>query len=365
MVDAGMKIVVITAQDLPAHHIEFLEGIEIHYLPVHYENRFGFYRRIYSFFNYVTKATRLSKKFKDFDLCYAISVPLSVGLIALRLKSKYKIPFVFEVGDLWPDAPIDLGFVKNPILKKGMFWLEHKIYGSASSIVALSPAIAERIAAKVRGQKSIAVVPNMADTEFFSVEKKKTSLESKYKVGGKFVVSYVGAIGYANGLDYLLACARVSQRTQANVHYLICGEGAMLAGLKKSASLLQLKNVSFLPFADREGVKEIMNVTDACMVCYRPEEILRTGSPNKYFDGLAAGKAIIINFEGWIKEEIEKEQCGIAGSSASPDRLAEMITALALDPERLQLYQQNARKVAEQKYSRQILGRKVIDVVRR
>jgi glycosyltransferase involved in cell wall biosynthesis len=362
LVDAGMKVIVITAQDVRAHKIEFFDGIEVHYLPVRYENRFGFYRRIYSFFSYNIKALRLAHKFHDADLCYAISVPLTIGLIALRLKSKYNIPYIFEVGDLWPDAPIELGFVKNVFARKSMYRLEKRIYQQAKSIVALSPAIADRISAKT-SNKNITVIPNMADTEYFPVASKDASLVKKYNVDGKFVASYIGAIGYANGLDFLLACAKVTQANNVQIQYLICGEGAMLPALKKAASLWKLKNVTFLPFATRDQVKEIFNITDVSVVCYRPEKILETGSPNKFFDALAAGKPVAINFEGWIKDEIEKNECGFYINPSKPEDFTYWLKRLEEDRGLLSQYQTNARKLAEEKYSRKMLSEKFLGLI--
>ena len=88
----------------------------------------------------------------------------------------------------------------------------------------------------------------------------------------------------------------------------------------KSANDLGLTNITFLAHTNRDGVKEIMNVTDAVFVCYRNSPVLSTGSPNKFFDGLAAGKPIIINFGGWIKSEIEKSACGVYVDPAQPQR---------------------------------------------
>ena len=86
------------------------------------------------------------------------------------------------------------------------------------------------------------------------------------------------------------------------VHFLLCGNGALLDFFKRIVQQYQLKNFSIIPPQNRNGVKEVMNVTDAAFICYKPLPVLETGSPNKYFDGLAAGKLILVNFGGWIKK---------------------------------------------------------------
>ena len=107
-----------------------------------------------------------------------------------------------------------------------------------------------------------------------------------------------------------------------------------------------------------------MNITDAAFISYRPYPILETGSPNKYFDGLAAGKLIIINFKGWIKEEIEKERCGIAIDPKLPYDFVKQLTPLLDDRQREREFRANARKLAERKYARELLAKKFIEVIR-
>ena len=141
LVDQGIQVVVIAAHNGKAERTEIVDGIEVHYLPVRYENRFGFYKRGFSFIKYVWQAQKLAGTFSDADLCYAISVPLTVGVAARIIKNRFKIPYIFEVGDLWPDAPIQMGFVKNKLLQRLLFRMEKENYKNPAEIVALSPAI--------------------------------------------------------------------------------------------------------------------------------------------------------------------------------------------------------------------------------
>ncbi len=355
LVERGVQTIVITTHNGTEETVVDVEGIQVHYLPIPYDNKFGFYRRTQSFFQYVVKASGVLSKHSDADLCYTISVPLTIGLTSLWIKRKHNIPYVFEVGDLWPDAPIQLGFIKNPVLKKILFRLELTIYEKARSIVALSPAIETSIQDKVKG-KHIDLIPNMADTRFFSPEEKKHELVSKFGVEGKFVVAYVGALGFANGLDYFLECARASEKANLPILFLLCGEGAMKVNLQRSAKLLGLKNLTFIPFQNRDGVKEVLNVADSVFICYRPVSILETGSPNKYFDGLAAGKLVIINFGGWIKAEIESQQCGVALDPSHPTSFVNLIGPYLKQPALLKESQLRARLLAEKKYSREFLS---------
>jgi glycosyltransferase involved in cell wall biosynthesis len=239
--------------------------------------------------------------------------------------------------------------------------LEKRIYKNAASIVALSQSIKESIEVKTPATK-IDVVPNFADCDFFRQESKDQAVEAKFSVRGKFVVSYMGAIGVANGLDYFIECANNARRGNLPIHFILCGEGAMLERLKSSVQKLKLENISITGFVDRKTIKEIMNVTDAAFVCYKSVPILETGCPNKYFDGLAAGKLIIANFGGWIKTEIDQSGCGIVVDAQQPTDFIKKITPFVNDPKKLEQYQTAARKLAEAKYHRQKLSSQFADI---
>ncbi len=355
LVDRGIKVVVITAHNENQYKKEITEGIDVHYLPVAYDNRFGFVARSWSFLKYIKGVVALAGQFKDFNYCYAISVPLTVGLAAIWIKRRYKIPYIFEVGDLWPDAPIQMEFVKNYVFSEALYLLEKSIYKSAHSVVALSTAIQSAIEKKVPGIK-VHLIPNMADCDFYKPERKDPVLEARFQVENKFVVSYIGAVGVANGLDYFLECANAARKAELPIHFFICGDGALVDRLKKNAQQLSLTNLTFLDFTNRKGVQELLNVTDASFICYKPVPILETGSPNKFFDGLAAGKLIIINFGGWIKKEIEETQCGIYCNPQQPTDLVKKITPLLSDAALTKEHGKNSRALAKRKYSRENLS---------
>jgi glycosyltransferase involved in cell wall biosynthesis len=176
------------------------------------------------------------------------------------------------------------------------------------------------------------------------------------------VVTYAGAAGVANGLNYLLECAHVSRKANLPIQFFLCGGGAVLDRLKASADQLGLRNLTFLGFQNREGVRDILALSDAAFVSYKNVPILETGSPNKYFDGLAAGKLIIINFGGWIRTEIEENHCGIYVNPQEPNDFVKQIIPFLEDRNRLRQYQEAARRLGETKYSRDRLSAEFADL---
>jgi glycosyltransferase involved in cell wall biosynthesis len=349
-VEQKWKVSVITGTSEKNYQINDLEGISVHAVPVRYSNYFGFWKRIFSFLHYIRWCISLSKKFKDADVCYAISTPLTVGLAARWFKWRYNIPYVFEVGDLWPGAPIELNVITNPFLKKLLLSMEKKIYHEAQRVVALSPAIQ-------------AMIPNMADTDFFRPESKLQELEKQFGVAGKLVISYFGAMGFANGLEYLLYAAKACAEARLPVHFILAGDGVERKNLEALATKLSLSNLSFQSFRNREGIRELMNITDIVFVSYRFAPILETGSPNKFFDGFAAGKMIMLNFGGWLRTEIEKNGCGVFVHPTEPTEVQSQLKRL-LNEGNLSDYQKNSRSLAEKSYSRNALTQQWLSILK-
>lgn len=352
-VERGFHVTVVTGGGQTLNTYE-IEGIRVHQLPVPYSNYFGFWKRVISFLKYVFWCIRLSKNFKSAHVCYAISTPLTVGLAARWLKWRHNIPYIFEVGDLWPDAAIELDVITSPTLKKILWVMEKKIYRGARSVVALSPAIQAAIEKKTPGVR-VQMIPNMADLDFFQSKPISTEIEKK-KLGleGNLVVSYFGAMGVANGLEYLLRVAKACQEAQLPVHFILAGDGVERSNLQNLSEQLNLTNLSFHQFQNREGIRELMQVTDLVFVCYQHRAILETGSPNKFFDGLAAGKPIMLNFGGWLRKEIEASGCGFYVDPTKPETV--LATLASLDSYTLNQAGTAALWLAKEKYARATLS---------
>jgi UDP-N-acetylglucosamine:LPS N-acetylglucosamine transferase len=346
LTEKGHDVTVITARNNSAYSIDTVDGYEVHYLPIYYSNHLSFLSRIHAFLLFVWSANGLIKKLPRFDLNYVITTPLSTGLIALKSKRRYNTPYVFEVGDLWPDAPIQLGVIKNPILKWLTIRFEKKLYNQAESIVALSPDIKENILTKVYGKK-VTVITNLADINYFEGDAKQESLEERYNVKGKFVIAYIGTIGMANHLEYLIEVASALENDD-RFYFIVMGSGARQVAVENVAKNKNLTNILFLPQCSKEGVHELMNIVDAIYVSFLNVPILSTGSPNKFFDGLAAGKLIIINFKGWIKSLVDKHQCGVYHDPEHPEMFLNLIRPYLDDNKKLLYVQENARLLAQQ-----------------
>lgn len=317
------SVTVLTASYHNRSENRSIENFTVQYIPVSYDNSFGFIRRMLAYSLFVFKILLRIHQFKGYHCCYTISTPLSVGIISILAKRLYRIPYAFEVGDIWPDIPIQMGFIRNRVFKWMVLRLEYEIYKQASLIVAISEPVKELIANKISG-KEILVLPNFSDNEFFKPSDKDPLLLQKYRCQDKFVISYIGTIGIANKVESLIILANM---LGPEVRVFIKGSGAEMRLIDNKIKELQCNNVSILPFGNKDEVKELLSVTDALYICFDERyPLLNTGCPNKLCDGLAAGKLIIINYQGWQKEILEENQAGVYVKVDNPDNLIKIIS---------------------------------------
>lgn len=355
----GYEVEIITSHNENVSLETEVEGVKVHYLPVYYDNSLSFPGRIIAFVKFAWLAYKKALTINQIDLCYAISTPLTIGWIAMKLKAKKGIPYFFEVGDLWPEAPIQMGVVKSSWIIQKIRRYEKQIYLKADRIIALSPGIRKSIV-KTSPNSLVTIIPNMSDCQFFKMESKDLNLEHKFGVRNNLVVSYLGAAGKANHLEYLLDAAKCAQNNNSAIRFLIAAHGSELKRIKKLAGRFQLNNLKFLPYCNRSQLKEILNVTDAIYVSYADVPVLSTGSPNKFFDGLASGKLMIVNFQGWLRKITEDHHLGFYVDPKKPEMLNELASDWICSHFKLLKAQKNSRAIAETFFSRELAIQKLL-----
>ncbi|MEZ4776073.1 MAG: glycosyltransferase family 4 protein [Bacteroidia bacterium] len=360
MLSAGHEVVMITSHNSDSLVKKNVEGIEVWYLPVRYANEMGTFQRMVAFSAFVIRAFLTSRKIKNVALCFATSTPLTIGIIALLLKKINKTPYIFEVRDLWPEAPVQMGVIKHRLLKKALYRLERMIYLNASKIIALSPGIAEGIRAN-GGKVPIPMIPNMSDCQFFYPGYSTQSADIQSFQNAGFRVIYFGAMGKANHLDYLIRLAEACQQQSLDIHFLIAGSGSEKRRLEKLAG--ELRNTTFLPAVNKHHIREYLSIAHAAYISFAQIPVLETTSPNKFFDSLAAGKMILVNFNGWIRDLTEENECGIYTDPGDPEGSAQKLGALVRLPGQIINYQKNARRLAESQFDKEKLCRQVVQVM--
>lgn len=361
MVEAGIAVDMITTHNKPYYDLRIIDGIRVHYLPVAYNQEWGFVKRVKSFIHFVHLARKWVAKLPRPDYLYITSTPLTTGLIGLWAKRKFALPYIFEVRDLWPDAPIQVGAIKNPILKNILYALERRIYKHALKCIALSPGIANEIRKKT--ETPVFIIPNFGDTSYFTPTKKSPQILSKLNLNDSFTILYAGAIGQVNAVEELLDIAKVAMNKGKNYQFLIMGKGSKLLGLIQKAKTSKLTNLHFFDFGNKEKVRQLIDISDMTFISFNHLPVLKTNSPNKFFDALAAGKAILINHKGWVYDLTKKYQLGIYHNPNKPEETINRIEKILESPSSLPKFQHNARDLAIQYFSKEIAIKHVLAIL--
>src|SRR5690554_2959060 len=360
----GHQVTMITADPKASQKRRevIIDGIKVIYLQEAYSQDMSVSTRLKSFLGFVWKSINEARKHKNIDLVIATSTPLTVGVTALYMKWFKKTPYIFEVRDLWPEVPIQMGAFKSPLIVKLTRWFEKTIYKNAEHVIALSPGMQDGVIKYISKEKTT-MIPNMAKMDEFWPRDKNMVLAQKLGLKpDSFKIVHFGSLGLANGAHTIIASAKLMKDVE-DVEFLFVGGGATEKALQSEVNKHQLDNVKFLGRFPMKEVSEIVNFCDVSMVSFLDLPILYTNSPNKLFDSLSAGKPIIVNSAGWTKEMVEEHNCGYYVNPNKPQELADKIIHLKENPETVEKMRQNSRTLAETVYDKSILCKQFVETV--
>lgn len=363
MIDAGIEVEMITAHSEETYDIRLVEGIRVHYLPVAYDNQFGFFRRIFSFFRFVTKAKHLIKKLPRPDFLYISSTPLTTGMIGRWAKRKLALPYFFEVRDLWPAAPIQMGIINNLLLKRVLYRLERQIYQDAIHLIALSTGIGESME-KTCPNKPITIIPNFSDPVFFDPEHVVDRNRLDAIEIDQITISYAGAIGPVNGLGAFLDLVKAAKDRNANCRFILMGKGVALSEIVREKERLGLDNLQLKPFGNKCEVKKLLAASDFVYLSFLPHSVLTTSSPNKFFDAIAMGKPIILNFKGWIHDIVLQSEIGIYHDKNTIDAVFDYLKKVRGDPALMLDIHKRSRQLACTRFSKKTAIKILLEILK-
>jgi glycosyltransferase involved in cell wall biosynthesis len=360
----GHEVVVVTTHNQKGNLRRKIDGIEIVYLGTKYTQSMSSFDRIISFVKFALGATMVGFKEDNIDLAIATSTPIFVGLTVIFLRKIKKIPYIFEVRDLWPEAPIQLGWLSNPILVRLSRWFEKKIYRNARKLIGLSPGIVEGIikAGKI-DKKKVFMIPNISKVNDFKPLPKNKSLIKEVGLKEKtFKVIYFGTFGFVHNMDYLLAVLN-KLKEQSNIEFLLVGDGSETKKVINYIEKDQIRNVKILNSVSTKKLAQLVNLADVSIITIYNKPIMSTCSPNKFFDSLSAGKPIILNMGGWLGDLLVKNECGFSVSPVNYREFADKIVYLSSHPALVSRMGRNARKLAVEQFSDKILVEKFVNLV--
>jgi glycosyltransferase involved in cell wall biosynthesis len=338
-----------------------VDGIEVIELDLPYSNYYSFLKRTWVFLLYAWRSVALALTLK-YDLVFATSTPLTAGIPGIAARIIRNKPFVFEVRDLWPEIPREMGVITNPLVLWAMSILEWVTYHSAKGCIGLSPGIVQGIVRRGISPDKVAVVPNGCDLELFNPSSGEV-LRPEGIRNDEFLVVFTGAHGIANGLDAVLDVAQVlKNRHEKHIKFLFIGDGKLKPALVARAENDGLDNCLFLSPVNKQKLTAYLRGADAgLMVLANIPAFYYGTSPNKFFDYIAIGKPVINNYPGWLAEMITNDHCGIAVEPENPEAFADALQKMADNPKLVKQMGVSARNLAIKRFDRDTLGEQFIE----
>ena len=371
MVAAGHEVQMVTSDREPNANgsgwFKTVEaGIQVHWYPVPYSNHMSITQRIKAFFSFALAARKKAVEL-DGDIIFATSTPLTIALPAVTASRKKKIPMVFEVRDLWPEMPIAVGALKNPLLRFAAKKLEHWAYHNTEAVVALSPGMKEGVVRTGYPAERVAVIPNSSDNAEFEHDPEAAARFRAERdwLGDKPLLVYTGTFGPTNGVGYMVGLAKELKALNSPIRILLVGDGAEQKKVISEAENAMVLDVNLF-VEDKLPKQEIPALLSAATMASAlfidlPE--MRPNSANKFFDALASGTPVLLNYGGWMHELVEQHKCGLAMWRKPVAEVAVELDKKMQDGAWLAKAGIAARELAESCFARDDLAQQLISVL--
>ena len=324
----------------------------------------NFIGRLWGYFSFVFSSiwAGFFKTGKKYDIVVVTSPPLFVGISAYLISKIKRIPFVFEVRDLWPESAIDTGVVKSKIIIKLAYALEKFIYKKAKLINVLTPAFRDTLIEKKNIEKDkIIFIPNAADftlSDNLLESFDRDSFKKLHQLENKFIITYVGAHGVANHLDQVLDAAQLL--TDTNVLFLLIGNGMEKERLIEKSKNLKIENVRFIDSVPKSEVFKYILISDMGASILKKVDTFKTVYSNKTFDYMACKKPILMAIDGVSRKLVEDYKSGVYVEPENTDEYNRIIREYLADKDRLNVEGENGYKYAKMNFDREVLAKKYL-----
>lgn len=287
--------------------------------------------RSMSFISYLVSAMLQSLRLKRPDIVLSSSPQMLAGLAGYPVSRMKRVPWVFEVRDLWPESIVTVGAMRRGALIRFLEYLERLAYRKATHIVPVSRGFLPHIESAGIDRSKMTVLTNGANLTLFEARRRDDAFAAELGLTGKFVAAYCGTLGMAHALETLLDAAD-ALRHRDDIRFLIVGGGAEREKLWRLREDRALANVVMLNRQPRERMPDIWGLADACIVHLLNTPLYRTVIPSKMFEAMALGLPLILGVRGEAESIVSDAGCGLVVEPQNAIELADAILKLAGDP---------------------------------
>ncbi|MFN8446967.1 MAG: glycosyltransferase family 4 protein [Caldilineaceae bacterium] len=301
----------------------------------------------------------------SYDVLLVPSPPLTIGLSAWLLSLLRRVPYVYNVQEIYPDVAVSLGMMRNRALIRFFEGMERFIYGRAKSITVISEWFRRRLLQKGVPPAKLVMIPNFVDTEFMQPGTKTNGFATEHGLSEQFVVLYAGNIGLTQGFETIFAAAQ-QLRPLPELRFVIVGDGTRRKWLEEQMAAHDCPNILLLPYQQRSRVPQIYASSDLCLVPLKRGTAQET-FPSKIYTIMAAGRAVVASADpdselAWV---VEHAGCGWSVPPDDATVLAQTIEGAYRERHSLSRKGQAGRTYVVAHHSRQAVTQQYDRLIRR
>jgi glycosyltransferase involved in cell wall biosynthesis len=368
-VKAGHRVTVITcAPNFPKGQVfegyrnrlwqrENVDGIEVIRVWTYITANEGFLRRTLDYMSFMIAAILAAPFVRDVDVIVGTSPQFFTACAAYAVSRYKRVPFVFELRDLWPESIRAVGAMQSPMLLRWLESLELFLYRHAALIVSVTHSFKRDLERRGISGDKIVVITNGVDLSHFAPRTKDDALARDLGLNGKFVAGYLGTHGLAHGLRTILEAARQlkAQPEGADVAFVLLGDGAEKKALKAEAERLGLDTVLFLDTVPKHQIPRYWSLLNVSIVHLRRAELFTSVIPSKLFECMSMGVPVLHGVAGESAEIVEREGVGRIFEPENSEQLVKTLLAMKGNRDLLESYRVRCLEAAP-RYDRAALA---------
>lgn len=338
---------------------EHMDGIRVLRVWTYITTNEGTVRRTLDYLSFLPAATLASLFVRKLDVVVGTSPQFFTVCAAALLAACKRVPWVFELRDIWPESIRAVGAMKNERILGALERLECLLYRKARLIVTVTHTFREVLIRRGIDGGKIEVVTNGVDSSRFSPRHRDTALAAQLGLQGRFVAGYIGTHGMAHGLDTLLDAAKL---LGDDYRILLLGDGATKATLRERAQRECISNVVFVDTVPKEDVARYWSLLDVSIIHLRKTELFTTVIPSKLFECMGMGIPVAHGVAGESAGIVEREEVGLVFEPENAGALAETLRRLHADTALRERLGRNGL-LAATRYDRSELARRMVSLL--
>lgn len=371
-VRAGHRVTVLTcAPNFPTGKVfaeyrnlpwqrETMDGVEVVRVWSYITANEGFARRVLDYQSFMAAAILAAPWVGEVDIVVGTSPQFFTVCAAWVVSRQKRVPFVFELRDLWPESIKAVGAMKDSFAIRMLERQEMFLYRRAATIVSVTHSFKRVLEARGIDPAKIEVVTNGVDVSRFQPRPKDLALTRSLGLEGKFVAGYIGTHGMAHALETLLDAAH-SLRTEGVV-FLFLGDGGQKQALRKRAAEMQLDNVVFVDSVPKSEVPRYWSLLDVAVIHLRKTELFTTVIPSKLFECMGMGIPVLHGVAGESADIVRDNGVGVPFEPEDANALCAAIRHCRAHPDELAAQRANGL-IAAERFDRTHLARRMLDVL--